>query len=74
MLHKIGSMAYKLELSVSSRVNIVFNVCFSKKVILDKISIQMVLLNIDEEGKFILEPKKVSKTMAKELQTRVITK
>ena len=56
VFHKIGNMAYKLELPTSSQVHVVFHVSFLKKVKGDKIPIQTILLELDGEGKFILEP------------------
>ena len=60
VLQKIGSMAYKLELPATSRVHPVFHVSFLKNVIGDKIPIQTIFLDLDEEGKVILEIKKIS--------------
>ena len=57
VLQKIGSMAYKLELSASSRVHPIFHVSFLKKIIGDKIPIQTIFPELDE-GKVIFEPKK----------------
>ena len=73
VLQKIGSMAYKLELPTTSRVHPVFHVSCLKKVIGDKIPIQTILLELDEEGKVILEPEKLSETRTKQLRNRVIT-
>ena len=61
MLQKTGSMAYKLELPASSRVHPVFHVSCLKKVIGDKIAIQTILIELDEEGKTILESEVVTK-------------
>ena len=72
VLHKIGSMDYKLELSASSQVHPVFHVSCLKKVIGDKIPIQTIFPKLDEEVKFILKPKKISKTRTKQIQTWVI--
>jgi hypothetical protein len=72
VLQKIGSMTYKLELPANSRANPVFHVSCLKKVIGDKIPIETILPELDEEGKVILEPKKISKTRNKRLQNRVI--
>ena len=55
VLQNIGSMAYKLELPTSSRVHQVFHVSYLKKVISDKVPVQTILLELDEEGKIILE-------------------
>jgi hypothetical protein len=52
----IGSMAYKLELPASSRVHPVFHVSCLKKVTCDKISVQTIFPEVNEEGKIILEP------------------
>ena len=58
MLQKIGSMDYKLELLASSWVHPIFHVSFLNKVIGDEILIQIVFLELDKEGKVILEPEK----------------
>ena len=49
-------MEYKLELPTSSQVQPIFHVSFLKKVIGDKILVQTILPELDEEGKIILEP------------------
>ena len=72
VLQKIGSMTYKLELPASSRVHPVFHVSCLKKAIRHTLPIQIVLLEVDEEGKVILEPKKFSKTRTKQLRNHVI--
>ena len=66
-------MDYKLHLPASSQVHPVFHVSFLKKIIGDKIPIQTIFLDIDEEGKVILKPKKISETRNKQLQNQVIT-
>ena len=60
VLQKIGSMDYKLELLASSRVHPVFHVSCLKKVIGDKIPVQTMLPELDEEGKVILEPEEIT--------------
>ena len=55
-LQKIRTMAYKLELPTSSRVHPDFHVSCLKKVIGDKIPVQTILSELDEEGKIVLEP------------------
>jgi hypothetical protein len=62
VLQKIGTMAYKLELPTSSRVHSVFHVSCLKKVIGDKISVQTISPELDEEGKIILEPEAITNT------------
>ena len=62
MLQNIGTMAYKLELLASSQVHLVFHVSTFKKVIGDKIPVQTIFPELDEEGKIILEPKAVMET------------
>ena len=62
MLQNIGTMAYKLELPTASRLHHVFHVSCLKKVIGDKLPVQTIFLEIDEEGKIILEPEAVIET------------
>jgi hypothetical protein len=62
VLQKIGTMAYKLEPPTSSRVHPVFHVSCLKKVIGDKIPIQTIFPELDEEGKIIWEPKAITDT------------
>ena len=66
-------MAYKLELLAYSWVHLILHVSCLKKVIGDKTLIQIVLPKLDEEGKFILELKKIFETRIKQLRNRVIT-
>ena len=61
VLQKIGSMAYKLELPASSRVRLVFHVFCLRKVIGEKLLVQTMLPELDEEGKIILEPEELLK-------------
>ena len=72
VLQKIGSMAYKLELPATSWVHLFFHVSYLKKVIGDKIPFQTIFLDLDEEGKVILEPEKISKTRTKQVRNWVI--
>ena len=58
-------MAYKLELPSSSQVHLVSHVSCLKKVIGDKIPFQNIFPNLDEGGKFILEPTKIIETKTK---------
>ena len=61
VLQKIGAMAYKLELPTTSWLHPVFHVSCLKKVIGDTLLVQIILLEIDEEGKIILEPEAITK-------------
>ena len=62
VLQNIGTMAYKLEFHASSRVHPVFHVSCLKKVIGDNIPVQTISLELDEEGKIILEPEAIIDT------------
>ena len=62
VLQKIGTMAYKLELLVSSQVHPVFHVSCLRKVIGENLTIQTILPELDEEGNIILEPELVMET------------
>ena len=70
MLQKIGTMAYKLELPTTSRVHLVFHVSCLKKVIGDKLPVQTIFPELDEEGKIILEPGAVIETRTQQLRNR----
>jgi hypothetical protein len=61
-------MAYKLELPPSSCVHLVFHVSCLKKVIGDKIPVQTIFLELDEEGKIILELEIIIETWIKQLR------
>ena len=62
VLQNIGTMAYKLELLTSSRVHLVFHVSCLNKVIGENILVQTILLELDEEGKIILELEVIMET------------
>ena len=70
VLRNIGTMAYKLELPASSRVHPVFHVSCLKKVIGEKILVQTIFIELDEEGKIILEPEAVTETRTQQLLNR----
>ena len=73
VLQKIGTMAYKLDLPSSSRVHTVFHVSCLKKVIGDKIPVQTILPELDEEGKIILEPEAITDTRIHQIRNRSIS-
>eukprot|EP00253_Pinus_taeda_P011542 PITA_11542 len=73
VLQKVGTMAYKLELPTASQVHPVFHVSCLKKVIYDKLPVQTILPEIDEEGKIILEPEAVIETRTRQLRNRSIS-
>ena len=55
VLQNIGIMAYKLELLASSQVHPIFHVSCLKKVTGEKLLVQTILAEIDEERKIILD-------------------
>jgi len=73
VLQKIGTKTYKLELLATSRVHPIFHVSGLTKVIGDKISAETILLELDEEGKIILEPEAVKEIRTRQLQNRSIS-
>ena len=73
VFQNIGTMPYKLELPVASRLHPVFHVSCLKKVIGDKLPVQTILPELDEEGKIILEPEVVIETRTRQLQNRSIS-
>ena len=74
VLQKIGSMAYKFHLPATSWVHPVFHVSLLNKVIGAKVPIQTSFLELDKEGKVILNPEKISEARTKRLRNQVITK
>jgi hypothetical protein len=64
----IGSMYYKLELPPSSYVHPIFHVSCLKKVIGNKILVQTILLEINEEVKIILELETILEIRIKQLR------
>jgi hypothetical protein len=73
ILQRIGSMAYKLELPPSSCVHPIFYASCLKKVINNKIPVQTILPEINEEGKIIVYPETILETRIKKLRNRTIT-
>ena len=73
MLQNIGTMAYKFELSASSQVHPVFHVLFLNKVIGDKILVQTIFPELDEEGRIILELEAIMETRTPQLRNRSIS-
>ena len=67
VLQKIGTMAYKLELPAASRLHPVFHVSCLKKVIGNKLPVQTIFPELDEEGKIILEPEAITETRTRQL-------
>ena len=59
VLQKFGTMAYKLELPVSSWVHPFFHVSCLKKVIGEKIPVQTIFPKLDEERRIILDPESI---------------
>jgi hypothetical protein len=74
VLQNIGTMEYNLELPTSSRVLLVFHVSCLKKAIGDKIPVQTIFPELDEEGKIILEPEAITDTRIFHLRNRSISK
>ena len=65
-------MDYKLDLPPSSWIYLVFLVSCLNKVIGDKTPVQTILIELDEEGKIILEHKKIIETRIKKLRNQSI--
>ena len=58
-------MEHKLEFPASSRVHPVFHVSCLKKVIGEKLPVQTILPELDEEGKIILELEAVTEKITR---------
>jgi len=74
VLQNIGTMTYKLDLLASSRVHPVLHVSCLKKVISETLPVQTILLELDEEGKFVLEPEAIMEKRIRKLQNQSILK
>ena len=61
-----------MELPASSRVHEIFHVSCLKKVIGDKLPVQTILPELEEEGKIILELEAVTETRTRQLRNRSI--
>lgn len=72
-MQNIGSVAYKLELPPTKKIYIVFYVSCLKKVIGENIPTQIVLPELHDEGRIILEPKCILQTCMKNLRNRTLT-
>jgi hypothetical protein len=73
VLQSIGSMAYEMEFLAYSCVHRVFHVSFLKRVIDNKITVQTILPDINEEGKIILDLETILETRIKKLRNQAIT-
>ena len=73
VLQNIGTMAYKLELHASSRVHPFFHVSCLKKAIGEKILVQTIFPELDEEGKILLEPEVVTEIRTRQVWNRSIS-
>jgi len=67
-------MGYKLELPTASRVHPIFHVSCLKKFTGDKLLVQTILAELDEEGQIILKPEAVIETRTRQLRNRSISK
>ena len=72
VIHKVGEVAYEIELSEGSRVHNVFHVSRLKKTIGQRVVPSADLPPLDEEGKLVLFPKPILDTRERTLQNRVI--
>ena len=73
IMHKIGSIAYKLELPPTTKIHPVFHVSCLKKIIGQNIPTQIVLIGLDEEGTIILEPECIVQTCTNKLRKKTLT-
>ena len=71
-MQNIGRVGYKLELPPTRKIHLVFHVSCLKKVIEKNIPTQIVLLELDEEGKLILELEYILQTCMKKLRNKTL--
>jgi hypothetical protein len=72
VLQRIGSRNYKLEFTPFSCVHPTFHVYFLNKVIKNKIPVQTILLEINEQGKIILDLEIILEKRINQLRNRAI--
>eukprot|EP00253_Pinus_taeda_P001836 PITA_01836 len=72
-VEKISTMDTNWSFPAASRLHPVFHVSCLKKVIGDKLPVQTILPELDEEGKIILEPEAVTETRTRHRRNRSIS-
>lgn len=73
IMQNIGSFSYKLELQPTTKIYPFFHVSCLKKVIGQNIPTQIVLPELDEEGRIILELECILQTCMKKLRNKTLT-
>jgi len=71
-LHKVGEVAYALELPENSRIHNVFHVSCLKKALGKHIRPSSDLPPLDDEGKLILEPETILEFEGRRVRKRII--
>jgi hypothetical protein len=56
IIHRIGSIAYKLFFLANSKIHLVFHVSFLEKIVGHNCRVQTILTELDEEGSLWLQP------------------
>ena len=73
MLHKVGEVAYKLDLPVSSSIHPVFHVSCLKAKVGQQVTPISKLPSVSPDGNLTLEPEAILKRRTVQLRSRTIT-
>ena len=72
MIHRIGQVAYELELPQGCKIHNIFHVSCLKKALGQQVTMTQELPPTDDEGHLVLKPEAIIDTRERQLQSRMI--